>query len=178
MNQHVRNLCLLGVFGAAGLLGSGHVSSTEASDDAHLTPPLVILDTQKPPIFPPAALAGRFSGTVTVEALVSVEGTVADVKILNCSMPNLGFEEAAKAAVMQWRFEPAMLEDRPVEHAVAFRLNFRGSGPGGRNEPRVSAGAVTPGSERMSHATRGSESSGRTPPSTGTPAPGGGAGPR
>jgi TonB family protein len=173
MNPSTRNVCLLAVLAMTGLHGVGSAASDAADGDVLLTPPLVILATQKPPVFPPAALAGRFSGTVTVEALVSIEGAVSDVKVLSCSRPNLGFEEAAREAVMQWRFEPAMVAERPVEQAVTFRLNFRGSGPGGRNEPRVSAGAVAPGSERTGQAPRGGEPPGRSP-AAGTPSTGGG----
>lgn len=99
--------------------------------------PQVILDSQKPPEFPPAARAGRFNGSVMLEATVLKNGKVGQVKVLECTRPKVGFEEASIAAVRQWRFEPGMRNGEPVEFSLKFRLNFSGSGA----VPRVSAGS-------------------------------------
>jgi len=101
---------------------------SEPADDVvepqDVQPPQIILGTQKAPIFPPAALAARFSGEVTVRVTVGVDGTVGDAEALEWNHPNVGFEKAAVDAVEEWRFEPAMKGSEPVEYTTSFRLNF------------------------------------------------------
>jgi protein TonB len=103
------------------------------------TPPQVILETQRPPEFPPAALAARLSGTVVLNFKVLKDGSVAGMRVENCTHPKVGFEEAAKAAVETGRFEPATEGGAPVDYEVSYRLNFSSGGPGG---PHVSAGSA------------------------------------
>ena len=96
----------------------------EVADAQGVLPPQIILGTQKAPRFPPAALAARFSGAVTVQVTVGADGKLEDVKAIECNHPNVGFEKAAVDAVEEWRFEPAMKGSEPVEYTTSFRLNF------------------------------------------------------
>lgn len=106
-------------------------------------PPQIIPASQKAPPYPPAALAGRFTGSVKVSVKVLSDGTVGEVKVLECSHRNIGFEEAAVAAVKEWRFEPALGGDgHPIEYTTSYRLNFRNSGRGRGFNPFVSSGAA------------------------------------
>lgn len=114
-----------------------------AAGEALVTPPEIILKTQKAPDYPRAALAARFSGTVMVEATVLRDGSVGSIEVVECTKPNLGFEQAAIDAVKQWRFEPASREGQALDYKMRFRLNFKGSGPGDSRSPRVSAGTFT-----------------------------------
>jgi protein TonB len=120
------------------------VLATPAAEPAadEVLPPHVILETQRSPDFPPAALAGRFSGSVMLEALVLATGKVGEVKVLSCTRPKVGFEEAAIAAVRDWEFEPGRRNGEPVEFTLKFRLNFASGAPG--LAPRVSAGTFVP----------------------------------
>jgi TonB family protein len=102
-------------------------------------PPHIILSTQRAPEYPPAALAGRFNGSVMLEALVLADGTVGDVQVLSCTRPKVGFEDAVIDAVKSWQFEPGRKNGEPVEFTLKFRLNFTGGRPG--EVPRVSAGS-------------------------------------
>ena len=54
--------------------------------------------------------AAGVQGMVVVELAVAADGTVRDARVL-CSVPLL--DEAALAAVRQWRFAPAGPEGRP-----------------------------------------------------------------
>lgn len=74
--------------------------------------------TRVPPTYPDAA---RVLGTVMVEALVIEDGTVADTRITG-SIP--GLDDAAAAAVRQWRFKPAMAKGAPVAVWVAVPIKF------------------------------------------------------
>ena len=112
--------------------------------------PQIILATQKPPIYPPAAFAARYTGAVQLEVVVLTDGKVGDVKVLHCSRPKMGFEKAAVDAVKKWRFEPGRIGEVPAEVTLRFRLNFVPGGvslasetiPGGA-APASSSGSTT-----------------------------------
>ncbi len=74
--------------------------------------------------YPPAALASRIEGTVTLRAAIGVNGEVTHVQPLS-GPPAL--VSAAVDAVRQWRYKPAKLDGQPVETqediAIAFRLS-------------------------------------------------------
>ena len=106
------------------------------------SPARVISATQKAPSYPPAALAARFTGSVKVSVGVLPDGTVGEVKVMDCSHRNIGFEEAAVDAVKKWRFQPAMRAGEPVEYTATYRLNFRNSGEGKGFNPFVSSGVA------------------------------------
>jgi len=103
-------------------------AQTQEQDELPRFSPQVILETQKPPKYPPAALAARYTGSVVLETVVLETGKVGSVKVLECTRPKVGFEQAAMDAVKKWRFEPGRVGDRPAEVTLRFRLNFN---PGG-----------------------------------------------
>lgn len=79
----------------------------------------------EPAIFPEMArLTGR-EGSVTVLALVGVDGMVRRVQIGKSSGANVGFDEAAAAAVSLYRFRPAIQNGRPVNVWVSQRIDFK-----------------------------------------------------
>ena len=112
--------------------------------------PEIILATQKPPVYPPAAFAARYTAAVHVEIVVLKDGTVGEAKVLKCTRPKMGFEEAALDAVRKWRFEPGRIGDEPAEVTLRFRLSFVPGGvrlasetiPGG-TAPAASSGSPT-----------------------------------
>lgn len=113
----------------------------EAGSSVEMIGPQVILESQKPPEYPPAAKAGRFNGSVMLEITVLPDGKVGKVDVLDCTRPKVGFENAARDAVKKWRFEPGTRDGEPVEFSLKFRLNFNAGKVGG--SPRVSAGSFT-----------------------------------
>ncbi len=124
--------------------GAGFAVSADA-DVVSVTAPQVILGTQDPPIFPPAAKAGRFSGTVTLEVVVAPDGSVSDVRVVDCTHRKLGFEEASVAAVKKWKFEPARSGDEPIEGSLRFRMSFNRGERGSKDS--VSVGPFSAGGE-------------------------------
>ena len=74
------------------------------------------------PVYPALALAARQAGHVILEAVISEEGTVRDVRVLR-SIPLL--DQAAIDAVRQWRFSPTMLGGRPVPIAMTVTVTFQ-----------------------------------------------------
>src|SRR5690606_7901460 len=55
------------------------------------------------PVYPPAALARRASGSVELELTVGPSGEVTNASVVSAEPPNL-FDQAALAAVRRWRY--------------------------------------------------------------------------
>ena len=90
---------------------------------ADVIPPQVV--SQVTPLYPPAAEAARFEGSVTLAAEILKDGSIREVAILESDPPGLGFEQAATDAVKQWRFDQAAKDGRAVESYTVVRLHFR-----------------------------------------------------
>jgi protein TonB len=79
--------------------------------------------TQVKPTYPDIARDAGVEGTVLVRALVGKDGKVHDVVVEGKqSIPML--DEAAKAAVRQWVFKPALNNNKPVAVWVAVPVKF------------------------------------------------------
>lgn len=74
------------------------------------------------PIYPPAALKARLTGPVVLQVLLGKDGAVREVTVLRPG--SLGMTESAVAAVRQWRYEPALLNGRPVEALMTVTVTF------------------------------------------------------
>ncbi len=67
---------------------------------------------------------GRITNTTTVfRVAVRADGTVTNVKLIHSGGQR--FDEAAKQAVLQWKFRPASCGDEPVEASINVELNNR-----------------------------------------------------
>jgi TonB family protein len=75
------------------------------------------------PRYPRSAQRRNITGWVDVTFTVNRGGNVVDVGILD-SNPGDVFNEAAREAVSQWRFEPSLENGTLVEKLVAVRLMF------------------------------------------------------
>ncbi len=76
------------------------------------------------PLYPAAARRLGEQGAVVVRVLVGVDGRVRRVELAATSgSPRL--DEAAAAAVRQWRFEPAATAGGAVESWATLRVRFR-----------------------------------------------------
>jgi TonB family protein len=82
-------------------------------------PPAKIHDV--PPVYPPAAREAGVQGLVILEATIDPTGEVGNVEVLR-SVPEL--EEAAIAAVEQWRYEPTLVDGAPVSVLMTVTINF------------------------------------------------------
>jgi TonB family protein len=74
------------------------------------------------PRYPEVAKQKGIEGTVMIQALVAKDGTVTDTRVVK-SIPEL--DDAAIAAVRQWRFKPAMTKGQPVAVWVAVPVAFK-----------------------------------------------------
>ncbi len=76
------------------------------------------------PQYPAMAYKSRLKGTVTVMFTIGIDGSTSHVRILD-SHPSGIFNQAARAAVKQWLFQPATVNGRPVAENVSQTLVFR-----------------------------------------------------
>ncbi len=74
------------------------------------------------PAYPDIARKANITGKVFVTALVNKEGKVEQVG--KVTGPEV-FHEAAKAAALQWEFEPAIQNDKPVKVWVSLPFTFQ-----------------------------------------------------
>lgn len=80
------------------------------------------------PTYPEMAKRARVQGTVILEATISPQGRVTDVKVLR-GIPML--DEAALGAVRQWTYTPTLLNGQPVPVIMSVTVNFKLDGSGG-----------------------------------------------
>ena len=74
------------------------------------------------PVYPTMALAVRKEGIVIIDATIDEQGNVTETKILR-SIPLL--DEAALAAVRQWKFSPTQLNGVPVPIVMTVTVHFK-----------------------------------------------------
>lgn len=70
------------------------------------------------------ALHARAQGIVTVEAIVNVDGSVGDVRVLRSFDPSFGLDVEAVRAVRQWRFRAGTRQGRVIPMIVTIELKF------------------------------------------------------
>ena len=75
------------------------------------------------PPYPEVARRSRLEGVVVLEAVITKTGTVEEVKILRSLHPVL--DQAALNAVKQWKYEPAVLNGRPVKVYFTVTVTFK-----------------------------------------------------
>jgi TonB family protein len=80
-----------------------------------------MLISKTDPVYPPAAVAARISGTVVLQAAISKEGTIDGLHIL--SGPVL-LQQAAFDAVRNWRYRPYLVQSEPVRVLTTVEVVF------------------------------------------------------
>jgi TonB family protein len=73
------------------------------------------------PVYPVEARAARVQDYVMLQATIDKNGNVADLRVIR-GHPLLN--EAALAAVKQWRYRPQMLNGQPIEVITTITVNF------------------------------------------------------
>ena len=104
---------------------SGGVVSNPPAPDApvrvggNIRAPIKIVDVR--PVMPDKARDEGISGVVIMEVTIDVDGFVKAARVLR-SIPLL--DEAALAAVRQWRYEPTLLNGQPVPVIMTATVAF------------------------------------------------------
>ena len=116
--------CLLALALATAAIGGGDDrpgdDTLRWSEDSDISQPEVLHKVD--PIYPEAARKDKAAGLVVLHSVVTTDGAVAEVEVLED--PDSRLTAAAVAALRQWRFEPARDDSgRAVE--VWYRVTFR-----------------------------------------------------
>jgi protein TonB len=74
------------------------------------------------PVYPSIAKNARVQGTVTLEAIIGVDGAVQNLVVASADSPLL--VQSALDAVKQWTYLPTMLNGNPVKVLTAITINF------------------------------------------------------
>ena len=85
----------------------------------NIAPPTKVKDVR--PVYPPEAMGAKVQGVVILEAVIDSAGDVRSAKVLR-SIPIL--DEAAVAAVEQWKFVPTFLNGVAVPVVMTVTVNF------------------------------------------------------
>ena len=81
-----------------------------------------MLVSQVQPEYTPEAREARIQGTIELRATVREDGTV-KVEEVKRGL-GYGLDEAASAAVEQWRFRPGTINGKPVKVMMSILVNF------------------------------------------------------
>jgi protein TonB len=73
------------------------------------------------PTYPPLARSARIQGQVLLQAVISKQGVIENLRVLS-GHPML--VQAAIDAVRQWRYRPYVLNNEPVEVETQVTVNF------------------------------------------------------
>jgi TonB family protein len=79
--------------------------------------------TQAPPVYPAQLRESGVEGQAIIGFVINPSGVPADVTVLKATHPILG--EAARVAVQQWRFSPAMLNGEAVNCQMQVPIVFQ-----------------------------------------------------
>ena len=74
-----------------------------------------------PPQYPPEARASHLEGVVELQVVIGTDGTVQQARVL--SGPE-ALVDASLDAVKQWRYEPTLVKNEPVEVVTMIDLIF------------------------------------------------------
>ena len=74
------------------------------------------------PQYTDQAREARLQGAVRLQAVVRKDGSVDSVQVVQGL--GMGLDEAAVAAVKQWRFQPATRNGEPVDLQITLAVTF------------------------------------------------------
>ena len=77
---------------------------------------------KKTPTYPPIGLLIRIEGTVVLQATISKNGSIENLRVL--SGPAM-LQQAAIEAVQQWRYRPYLLNGEPVDVETTVNVVFK-----------------------------------------------------
>jgi TonB family protein len=74
------------------------------------------------PIYPASAKAAGIQGIVSLDMVISKDGTPLDIQVV--SSPNDDLTQSSLEAVRQWRYSPTLLNGQPVEVVTDVVVNY------------------------------------------------------
>lgn len=76
------------------------------------------------PEYTPSATRNGIQGDVYIEAVVQIDGSVAEPKLIR-GLPDDELNQRAMDAILDWTFKPGMMDGEPVPVIALFTVTFR-----------------------------------------------------
>lgn len=89
-----------------------------------VTNPELISSSKVRPKYPEIARKAKIQGKVVLQAIIRKNGVVSNVQVLRSPGRKFGFDEAAIAAVRQWRYKPGLQNGKPVDVYFTVVVDF------------------------------------------------------
>ena len=87
-----------------------------------VVPPRLVHEEK--PTYTPEAMRARIQGAVRLRGIVELDGTISNIEVVQSLDPTYGLDNAAVAALRQWRFQPGTLNGQPVRVLVTIDMRF------------------------------------------------------
>jgi TonB family protein len=83
-----------------------------------------VLFADPKPMYTPDAIRAKIQGTVTVEAIVDLDGTIKKARVIKSLDKEYGLDDQALQAARRWEFAPGTIDGKPARFVVTFDLTF------------------------------------------------------
>jgi protein TonB len=83
----------------------------------------LVLVKSVPPDYPREARQSSIEGWVELEFTVAASGRVKDLSV-RAANPRGVFDQAARNALSQWRYQPVLVDSKPVPQRARIRIRF------------------------------------------------------
>lgn len=77
------------------------------------------------PLYPSCAGGRGVSGVVDFALTVAADGAVRDAQVIQEVPAGFGFAKSGLDVLPRWRFEPKLIDGKPVESRSAYRMTFK-----------------------------------------------------
>ena len=76
------------------------------------------------PQYPRRAARDRIEGWVKLEFTINQDGTVSNPSVVEAE-PRRVFDQAARRAILKWKFKPRIVDGKPVAHRATQTIEFK-----------------------------------------------------
>lgn len=111
-------------FGTTSMAFSTPVAAPQSEFDISQVDAMPQVISRRDPVYPYSARQKNLSGIVMLKFLVTPEGNVQQVSVVQSNPPGV-FDDAAIQAVSAWRFKPGTLDGEAVSTWMAIPLRFK-----------------------------------------------------
>ena len=101
---------------------AAHAQEAVDGNSPGVTLPKVISEVKAQ--YTPEAMRAKIQGTLMMTAVVRTDGTPAEIQITKSLDKKYGLDDAAVAALRQWRFKPGRKDGKAVPVRVTIEMEF------------------------------------------------------
>ncbi len=82
---------------------------------------------KKAPRYPAQGRRALISGTVELTATLQPDGTIGDIRVPKPvpALTKLGFDDEVKKALQKWRYQPVLVDGKPVAVPFEIKAEFK-----------------------------------------------------